>query len=305
MRAVQVAQFGVEYVRLAEAADPVPGAGEMLIRTEGATINLADLGIVTGAAVPRFPPGTAAPYTPGWDLAGRVVSRGGGTDPALAGARVVGFTIWFVTGHGTQASLVALPASNVVVAPEGLPSTQLTTVGLNGPTAWRGLADLNLTAGETLVVTGAAGGVGGFAVELAVARGLTVIAVVRPGAEDEALELGASAAVGSPAAVRKMTSAGADALLDTASLGQPALSAVRDGGRYVSVTTVPAPERSISVTRSYGQMDTEGLTTLVEMATSGRLHTPVARVFGATHVRQAYEHFRTHHGRGRTVLSFT
>jgi len=156
LRAVQVAQFGVEYVRLAEAADPVPGAGEVLIRTEAATINPADLGIVTGAAVPRFPPGTAAPYTPGWDLAGRVVSRSEGTDPALAGARVVGFTIWFVTGHGTQASLVALPASNVVVAPESLPSTQLTTVGLNGLTAWRGLADLNLTAGETLVVTGAA-----------------------------------------------------------------------------------------------------------------------------------------------------
>src|ERR1700751_4819540 len=176
MRAVQVTQFGVEYVRLAEAADLVPGAGDVLIRTEAATINLADLGIVTGAAVPRFPRGTAAPYTPGWDLAGRVVSRSEGTDPALAGARVVGFTIWFVTGHGTQASLVALPASNVVVAPEGLPSTQLTAVGLNGLTAWRGLADLNLTVGETLVVTGAAGGVGGFAVELAVARGLTVIA---------------------------------------------------------------------------------------------------------------------------------
>jgi NADPH:quinone reductase len=70
LRAVQVAQFGVEHVRLAEAADPVPGAGEVLIRTEAATINPADLGIVTGAAVPRFPPGTAAPYTPGWDLVG-------------------------------------------------------------------------------------------------------------------------------------------------------------------------------------------------------------------------------------------
>jgi NADPH:quinone reductase len=311
MRAVRVAQFGVEHVRLAEAPDPVPGSGEVVISTEAATINAADLGIVTGAAAPRFPPRAAAPYTPGWDLAGRVVGCGDGIDPVMSGVRVVGFTIWFVTGHGTQASLVALPASNVVVAPEGLPSTQLTTVGLNGLTAWRGLADLNLTAGETLVVTGAVGGVGGFAVELAAARGLTVIAVVRHGAEGEALELGASAAITSSegnrdlgGAVREVISAGADALLDTASIGGPALGAVRDGGRYVSVTTVPVAERGISVTRSYGRMDSEGLATLVEMASSGRLHTPVGRVFDAVDVRQAYEHFRTWHGRGRTVLSF-
>jgi NADPH:quinone reductase len=309
MRAVQVARFGVEHLRVGELPDPSPGPGEVLIATEAATINPADLGIVTGTAAPRFPAAAAAPYTPGWDLAGRVVSCGDGVDPALAGSRVAGFTIWFVTGRGTQASLVALPAGNVVAAPGSLPSAQLTTVGLNGLTAWRGLADLDLAGGQTLVVTGAAGGVGGFAVELAAARGLTVIAVVRPPDRDAALELGASAAVTAEhgdlgAAVRRVAPAGADALLDTASVGAAAMSAVRDGGRYVTVTDVPPAERGISVARSFGRMDKEGLATLVEMASAGRLDTPVDQEFDVAEARQAYEHFGRHRGRGRTVLRF-
>jgi NADPH:quinone reductase len=306
---VRAAGSGIEHIRLDELPDPEPASGEVLIATEAATINPADLGIVTGAAAGRFPPGAVAPYTPGWDLAGRVVGCGQGTDSALTGSRVVGFSIWFVTGHGTQASLVALPATDVAVAPDGLPSAQLTTVGLNGLTAWRGLADLNLTGGETLVITGAAGGVGGFAVELAADRGLTVIAVVRRDARDTAAELGASAVVTADdgdlgSAVRRVARGGADAVLDTASVGAPALAAVRDGGRYVTVTDVPPAERDIAVSRSFGRMDPAGLATLVEMASAGRVHTPVSRVYAAADARQAYEHFASWHGRGRTVLSF-
>ncbi len=309
MQAVRIARFGTEHVRLDELPDPEPASGEVLISTEAATINPADLGIVTGSAADRFPPGAVAPYTPGWDLAGRIVSCGQDTDPALLGGRVVGFSIWFVTGHGTQASLVVLPATDVAVAPDGLPSAQLTTVGLNGLTAWRGLADLNLAEGETLAIAGAAGGVGGFATELAAARGLTVIAVVRGDDRDTAADLGASAVVSADAgevgdAVRQIAAGGADALLDTASLGAPALSAVRDGGRYVTVTDVPRAERDVAVSRSFGRMDTAGLATLVEMASSGRLHTPVSQVFAAAESRRAYEHFASWYGRGRTVLSF-
>jgi NADPH:quinone reductase len=309
MRAVLAAGSGIDQVELDELPDPEPASGEVLIATEAATINPADLGIVTGAAAGRIPPGAQAPYTPGWDLAGRVVGCGPDADTALNGSRVVGFSIWFVTGHGTQASLVALPATDVAVAPDGLSSAQLTTVGLNGLTAWRGLADLNLTGGETLVITGGTGGVGGFAVELAAARGLTVIAVVRRDARDTAAELGASAVVTTDdgdlgSAVHRIASSGADALFDTASLGAPALVAVRDGGRYVTVTDVPAAERDIMVSRSFGRMDPAGLVTLVDMASTGRLHTPVSRVFAADQARQAYEHFASWHGRGRTVLSF-
>jgi len=151
----------------------------VLVEAEAATINPADLAIVSGAAAGRFPSGTIPPYIPGWDVVGQVEGCGEGVDRALLGARVVGLTVWFSTGRAMHASLVTVPVGDVVVVPAGLPSPELATVGLNGLTAWRGLADLDIADGETLVVTGAAGGVGGFAVELAAARGVAVIGVVR------------------------------------------------------------------------------------------------------------------------------
>lgn len=307
MLAVQVERFGVENLKVGEVTDPVAGPGEVLIAMEAATINPADLNVVSGAAASMIPAGATAPYTPGWDLAGRVVDGGKGVVTELIGARVVGFSLWFAKGHGTQASLVVLPVTDVAAAPDGLPSSQLTTVGLCGLTAWAGLADLRLSQGETLVVTGAAGGVGGFATELAVARGLNVIAAVHADAAQDARDLGAQAVaiVGDDElgrAVRQIQPKGADALLDTASIGADALAAVRDGGRYVSVTVLPQPERDISVLGSGARMDAEGLRTLVSLASQGRIHTPVAKEFLLEDARLAYEAFGTRRGRGRIVL---
>lgn len=309
MKAVQVGEFGIEHVTAAEVADPSPGRGEVLIATEAATVNPADFALVTGAVAARLPWGSAPPYTPGWDLAGRVVAAGEGVDPSVTGSRVLGFSLWFESLRGTQAALVALPVGNTVPVPEGLPSAQLTTIGLNGLTAWRGLADLKLADGETLVVAGAAGSVGGFAVELAAARGFTVIAVVREDQKQDALDLGASAVViagdaGLGAAVRDIVPDGADALLDTASIAGPALAAVRDGGKYVTVTKLPVTERGIDVFRSGGRMDAQALRTLADMANSGRLHTPVAQAYGIDDARAAYEALAERTGRGRITLSF-
>jgi NADPH:quinone reductase len=309
MKAVQVPAFGVEHVTVAEVADPSPGRGEVLIATEAATINPADFAVATGAAAARLPWGSAPPYTPGWDLVGSAVAVGEGVDSSVIGSRVVGFSLWFESLRGTQAALVALPVGNVVPAPDGLPSAQLTTVGLNGLTAWRGLADLKLAEGETLVVTGAAGSVGGFAVELASARGFAVIAVVREDQKEAALQLGAVGAVSAGAeelgaAVRQLVPGGTDALLDCASIAGPALDAIRDGGKYVTVTVVPPAERGIDVFRSGGRMDAQALSTLADMASSGRLHTPVAHTYSVEDARAAYGAFASQSGRGRIVLTF-
>jgi NADPH:quinone reductase len=308
MKAVLVGEPGVEHVSVAEVADPSPGQGEVLIATEAATINPADFAVVSGAIAARLPWGSAPPYTPGWDLVGRIAAVGPGVSPSVVGSRVLGFSLWFETLRGTQAAMVVLPVGNVVPAPDGMPAARLTTVGLNGLTAWRGLADLKLAEGETLVVTGAAGSVGGFAVELAAARGFTVIGVVREDQKRKTLELGATAAVSADdadlgAAVHEIVPGGADALLDTASIAGPALAAIRDGGKYVTVTALPAPERGIDVFRSGGRMDGPALRTLADMASSGRLHTPVAHAYSIDETRAAYEAFTRGTGRGRLVLS--
>jgi NADPH:quinone reductase len=309
VRAVRVEQFGIDNVQVRDLPDPAPGTGEVLIATEAATINPSDAAVVTGAAAPRFPPGATGPYTPGWDLVGTITACGDGVSSSLVGTRVVGFSLWFESFRGTQASAVALPIGNVVPAPDGLPATQLTTVGLNGLTAWRGLADLRLGGGDTVVVTGATGGVGGFAVELAASRGFSVIGVVHDEDTQEALALGATAAISAlgeelRARVREIAPGGADALLDTASIGAPALGAVRDGGKYVTVTELPRSERGIDVFRSGGRMDSEALSTLADMASSGRLTTPVAKVFDLDDAGAAYTAFANRSGRGRIVLAF-
>ena len=309
MKTVQVGEFGVDHLKVAEVADPSPGQGEVLIATEAATINPADFAVVSGDAAARLPWGSAPPYTPGWDLVGRVVAAGEGVGPSVIGSRVLGFSLWFESLRGTHAALVCLPIGNVVPAPDGLPSVQLTTVGLNGLTAWRGLADLRLASGETLVVTGAAGSVGGLAVELAAARGFSVIGVVREDQRQDALDLGATAVVSAGdadlgAAVREIIPGGADALLDTASIAAPALAAVRDGGKYVTVTALPSAERGIDVFRAGGRMDASALRTLADLASAGRLHTPVSHTYPIDEARVAYEAFAERTGRGRVVLSF-
>jgi NADPH:quinone reductase len=105
-------------------------------------------------------------------------------------------------------------------------------------------------------------------------------------------------------AIRGILPGGADALLDTASIAGPTLAALHDGGKYVTVTILPAPERGIDVFRSGGRMDEPALTTPADMAASGRLHTPVAKTYDIDDPRAAYQAFGQRSGRGRIVLSF-
>jgi NADPH:quinone reductase len=309
MRAVRIEEFGLGNVVVRDLPDPTPGMGEVLINTQAATINPADAAVVSGAAASRFPNGATGPFTPGWDLVGVVSACGDGVSPSLIGTRVLGFSLWFESFRGTQASLVALPLGNVVPAPGDLPSSRLTTVGLKGHTAWRGLADLKLKKDESVIITGAAGGVGGLAVELASSRGFSVIGIVHGDGAEEARALGATVVISSRVEdlgrqIRNLVPDGADALLDTASIGAPSLAAVRDGGKYVTITNLPDSERSIDVFRSGGRMDSDALSTMAEMATEGRLHTPVGQVFDIEDAAQAYHAFDHRIGRGRIVLSF-
>ena len=160
-------------------------------------------------------------------------------------------------------------------------------MGLNGLTAWRAVDELGLTAGQTLVVVGAAGSVGGFALELAASRGVRVIAAVSERDRETVLALGATGVAPREAgdlgaAVRDLVPGGADALFDTTrSLGSTGSAAIRDGGLYVTVTDGPEPERGITVTKVYGGPDAAALRVLADMAASGKLHTPVARAFPA------------------------
>lgn len=296
---------GPDSVEVIELADPVPAAGEVLIETEAATINPVDVAIVGGGMTARFPASSSAPWIPGWDLAGIVTAVGDGADSALIGRQVLGFSGWFGAARGTQAGVVALPLGNVAAASGVIDSSELTTFGLNGLTA---LHLLRAAGGAgSVLVTGAAGGVGKLAVELAIDAGLTVIAVAAEKDREELLATGAQfLSRGVPdlrAAVRELVPGGVDAVLNTVPSAPIGLEAVRDGGVYRSVSVLPETERGIDVARVGVKPDAAGLARIVELAESGAITTRVARSYPVADAAQAYRAMAEHSGRrGRLVL---
>ncbi|NBH10543.1 NADP-dependent oxidoreductase, partial [Amycolatopsis sp. SID8362] len=192
MRAVVVRRFGgPEVMEYAEVPVPVPGPGQVRIRVAAAAVNPVDLatraGVLTGAGV--IPPREVLGL--GWDVAGEIDDAG---DTGFrVGDAVLGLRDRIALPLGAYADYVVLDASAVAPAPDSLSPVEAATLPLNALTAAQAL-DLVETVGSVLV-TGAAGAVGGYAVALAHARGLHVVAVA--GEADEALvrEFGADAFV--------------------------------------------------------------------------------------------------------------
>ena len=282
---------GPDSIEVLDLPDPAPAAGEVLVATEAATLNPADKALVSGALAARFAArGFEPPFIPGWDLAGTVTAVGDGVDSSLVGSRVLGFSPVFDTGIGTQAGLVALPLDQIAAASRALASHDLATFGLNGLTALHLLESAD--DAQTLLITGAAGGVGKLAVELALHAGKTVIASA---AEKDRAELLATGAQFIPrdvpdlgVAVREQAPAGVDAVLNTAPGTPVGLEAVRDGGRYRSVSVIPESERDIDVARVGVHVDGPGLAKIVRLAEDGVITTEVSQTFPVTHATEAY-----------------
>src|SRR4029453_13731394 len=188
MRAVTFSRFGgPEVLEVSELPEPQPSSGEVRIRVAAATVNPTDISYRTGrqlTAAQLAEMGVRPPYIPGMELAGVVDAAGDGAS-WRPGDRVMAIVNPRRPGGGAQAQLVVVPSASVARVPEGASLEAAATLPMNGLTVRLALDRLGLKPGQTLAVTGAAGAVGGYAVELGVADGLRVIAVAR--SQDEAL----------------------------------------------------------------------------------------------------------------------
>jgi NADPH:quinone reductase-like Zn-dependent oxidoreductase len=223
------------------------------------------------------------------------------------GDAVVGLSEWLRTRVGTHAEFVVLDADALVPAPAGLPAAEASTLPVNALTAAQALDLAGLAAGQTLAVTGAAGAIGGLAVELARLRGIEVVALASPADRDFLTGRGARFVPRGDrpaAAVRAVAPDGVDGLLDTASLGAPALGAVRDGGVFVGVIppAIPAAERDIRVTGVAHHYDAAMLGDLLDHAAAGRITARVAATFPLTEAVEAHTLAGKGGVRGRVVL---
>ncbi|MFE6862675.1 NADP-dependent oxidoreductase [Nocardia sp. NPDC057668] len=307
MRAVIARGYGdADVLELIEAAVPEPGPGQVLISVEAATVNPVDVATRSGALAAAGLMAPRAITGIGWDVAGVVERLGPGTRGFAVGERVIGLRDLLDTAAGAYADYIALDASAVAPAPAGVPAVAAATLPLNGLTALQSLDLLGLAPGGTLLVTGAAGAVGGFAVELAVRRGLRVAAYADAADEPFVRGLGAEwfidrATPDLAERVRGLVPGGVDAALDTSGGGIRAMAAVRTRGAFVTVMggDPPIPLRGITVHRQWISADGPALAGLA----AARLTLRVAGTLPLERAAEAHDRLGARGLRGRLVLT--
>ena len=296
MRAAVVITPGEpEAITVIDVPVPEPGAGEVRIEVAAAGVNPVDLGTRGGffhqLGMIDQPEHTGL----GWDVAGTVVAVGPGVDLAI-GTRVAGLAPGFDRPLGTYAEQVVVSADAVAVVPDGLDLTEAATVPVNGLAAAQALGLLGPAAGRTLLVTGAAGAVGGYALPLALAAGWSVTGLARTADEEFVRSTGAD--------FTAAPESGFDAVIDAALLGDAAIALVRDGGAYVGTRPGggPASERGISVTSVETAPDAAVLADLLARTASGELAARVHAVLPLDRAADAHRALETGGVRGRYVL---
>jgi NADPH:quinone reductase len=309
VKAIGVTEFGGPgALHVVELPDREAGSGEVRIRVRAAAVNPTDTGLRSGARAVDVPP----PYIPGMDVAGVVEQIGPDTPTDLqVGDRVMAI----VVPHGQTggyAERVVVPTESIARVPAGATDAEAATLPMNGLTTVQALDLLALEPGQILAVTGAAGAVGGYAVQLGKTAGLRVVADAAPADEQLVKDLGADVVVGRgpdfAQRVREAVPQGADGLVDAALLNELIVPAVRDGGRIATVRGFKAQEeRGITfhpvTVRSYAREHAK-LDNLRRMAEASQLTLRVARVFPAEHAAEAHRILEAGGTRGRLVLEF-
>lgn len=311
MKAIGLTQFGgPEVLHLLELPLPETRQGEIRIRVSAATVNPVDALVRRGQAfVADAPP----PYVPGMEAAGVVEQIGENTQTDLrVGDRVIAIAV--VSGtHGAYAEQLVVPAESAIRAPQGSTDAEAATLPMNGLTARMALDLLSLPSGSTVAIIGAAGAVGGYALQLAKADGFRVIADAAPADVELVKALGADLVL--PRGddfgeqVRREVPDGVDGLVDTAGITLSVARAVRDGGR-VATSASAAPlvtERGIVTERTFVPKyarNQAALTRLRELVEQGRITLRVARTVPAEQAVEAHRLLQAGGLRGRIVLTF-
>src|SRR3954467_3284121 len=189
MKAVRFHEFGdSDVLRYEDVEQPVPGAGEVRLRVAGTSFNPVDGGIRGGYLQGQFP--VTLPHTPGIDVAGTVDALGDGVQSVAVGDAVVAFLS--MTADGAAAEYVVTPADVLAPAPTGIPLADAAALPIVGLTAWQALFDdAQLEAGQRVLINGAGGAVGGYAVQLAKRAGAHVIATASPRSSERTRSAGA------------------------------------------------------------------------------------------------------------------
>jgi NADPH:quinone reductase-like Zn-dependent oxidoreductase len=283
MKAVRFHEYGdPDVLRYEDVEQPVPGDGEVRLRVAGSAFNPVDDGIRGGYLQGPFP--VILPHTPGIDVSGTVDALGDGVTNVVVGDAVIGFLP--MTAAGAAAEYVIAPAEILAPAPTSIPLADAAALPMVGLTAWQALFDdAGLTAGQRVLINGAGGAVGGYAVQLAKNADAYVIATASPRSSERVTAAGADEVIDHTAtAVTAAVTEPVDVLVNLARITPEELvglvALVRSGGVVVNtVPTIPTPtndERGVRAVAVFVRSDAAQLSRLAAMVDRGELHVDVA-----------------------------
>jgi NADPH2:quinone reductase len=303
MHVAEVTAYGgPEVLRLAERPDPSPQPGEAVVRIRATNVNPTDVALRAGLhpMARKLDP----PYVPGWDLAGEVTAVGSEVSGYAPGDRVVGMIPFGRIGGrvGAYAQAAAVDPAWLAPLASGIDDPTAATLPLNALTARQALDLIGLPPESTLLVTGASGAVGGFAVQLAARDGYRVVAQASTDDEDWVGSLGATEVL--PRSTDLATIGPVDAVLDAVPLGPSSTACLRDGGTAVFTRPPGAePQRDMRFETIFVQTDPEALRSLAIDLAEGRLRTRLAEVLPLAQAARAHELNEAGGLRGKVVLT--
>jgi NADPH:quinone reductase-like Zn-dependent oxidoreductase len=303
MKAVRFGQYGgADVLEVTDVPAPEPGPGQVLVQVKAAGINPGEAKVREGLLHSRWP--ATFPSGEGSDLAGVVAGTGPGVTGFSAGEGVIGWT----DDRASHAQYVVTGEQNLVVKPAGLSWEVAGSLFVAGSTAWAAVRAVRAGTGDIVVVSGAAGGVGSIAVQLARLAGASVIGVASEVHHEWLAGHGVvPVAYGDGLAGRIRQAAGgrADAFIDTygGNYVELALELGAEPDRIDTIANFEAVEKyGVKAEGSAAGASPGVLSELAGLAASGRLEVPIAAVFPLGQVREAYRMLERGHIRGKVVL---
>ena len=303
MKAVRFDNYGgVEVLEVREVDDPVPGPGEVLVRVRAASINPGEIGIREGRLHERWP--ATFPSGEGTDFAGVVEAVGEGVSAFAPGEDVIGWT----EQRASHAELVVAPETQVVPKPDGLSWEVAGSLFVAPMAAWACVDAVAPAPGEVVVVSGAAGGVGSVAVQLAVRTGARVIGLASEPNHEWLRSRGVIPVTygdGQAERIREAAGGEVDAFIDTFGSGYVDL-AIELGVPTQRINTIAdfaAIERlGVRGEGTHAVATAAILSEIAELVASGAIEIPIAKTYALGEVRAAFEDLSRRKTHGKIVL---
>lgn len=308
MKAVRVHNYGgPEVLHFEDAPRPTPGSGELLVKVHAASVNPIDWKIRAGYMKEYIP--LPLPFIPGWDVSGVVEAVGPGVTKFKKDDEVYSRPDVAAHGYGGYAEYVVVKETETALKPKSVDHVHATTIPVGAVTAWRALFDTGgLEKGQKVLIHGAAGGVGSFAVQLAKWKGAHVIGTASGKNQAFLRELGVDEPIDYQKTRFEDVVDGVDVVFDTigGETQKRSWGVLKQGGILVSIVGPPSADEAARHGVRAASLSAQGgsslLSELATLADSGKIKTIVETVLPLSEARHAHELSESGHARGKIVF---